>query len=115
MKKKCPFCASLTIERRGVRRGKERLYCRTCTKWFQIQRRPPKIDAKSCVLLHMSGLPFRRVAEIQRCGVATAYRKVCTELEKLPTCIDVTRQYCQKFSGILQVDGKYLSVSPYDR
>jgi len=63
----------------------------------------------------MSGLPFRRVAEIQRCGVATAYRKVCTELEKLPTCIDVTRQYCQKFSGILQVDGKYLSVSPYDR
>lgn len=36
-------------------------------------------------------------------------------LSKLPHCADVTRQYCQKFSGILLVDGKYLSVGEYKR
>jgi transposase-like protein len=47
--------------------------------------------------------------------VATAYRAVNTELRKLPICIDVTRKYCQKFSGILLVDGKYIAVKRYDR
>lgn len=67
------------------------------------------------MVYHLSGLSFRRLAEIHQCGVATAYRKVREELEKLPVCIDVTRQYCQKFSGILLVDGKYIAVKHHDR
>lgn len=30
-------------------------------------------------------------------------------------CIDVTRWYCEKFQGILLVDGKYVRVKKYDR
>lgn len=89
--------------------------CHSCGKWFQIVRHTSKISAKKLTLFHLSGLSFRRLAEVHECGVATAYRKVQKELEKLPVCIDVTRQYCQKFSGILQVDGKYIAVKRYDR
>lgn len=66
-------------------------------------------------MYHLSGLSFRRLAEVHQCGVATAYRKVREELRKLPLCIDVTREYCQKFSGVLLVDGKYIAVKRYDR
>jgi len=37
------------------------------------------------------------------------------ELEKLPHCADVTRKYCNRFCGILLVDGKYLKVKGYDK
>lgn len=37
------------------------------------------------------------------------------ELEKLPHCADVTRKYCNRFCGILLVDGKYLTVKGYDK
>ncbi len=113
--KKCPQCRSIEVERRGIRRGKERFFCRSCQKWFAINRIPPKISAQKLTVYHLSGLSFRRLAEVHQCGVATAYRKVNTELKKLPVCIDVTRQYCQKFSGILLVDGKYIAVKHYDR
>lgn len=36
-------------------------------------------------------------------------------MSELPTCIDVTRWYCQKFQGVLLVDGKYVKVKRYDR
>lgn len=48
-------------------------------------------------------------------GNATAYRRVQETLTTLPLCIDVTRTYCTRFSGILLVDGKYVSVKGYDR
>ena len=63
----------------------------------------------------MSGISFRALSDIHGCGVATAYRRVQKGLQELPTCIDVTRWYCQKFQGILLVDGKYVSVKRYDR
>lgn len=36
-------------------------------------------------------------------------------LVELPTCIDVTRWYCEKFQGVLLVDGKYVKVKKQDR
>jgi hypothetical protein len=98
-----------------VRRGKERFFCRSCTTWFAITRVQPKISAKKLTLFHLSGLSFRALGASQQIDPATAYRKVRKELEQLPACIDVTRQYCQKFSGILLVDGKYIQVKRYER
>jgi len=57
---------------------------------------------------HLSGISFRNLSELHGCGVATAYRKVKKGLEELPTCIDVTRWYCQKFQGVLLVAAKYV-------
>lgn len=33
----------------------------------------------------------------------------------IPECIDITRNYCSKFCGILLVDGKYLKVKGYKK
>lgn len=103
------------MQRRGIRRGAERFQCQTCQKWFHLSRCPAKISAPTLTFLHLSGIPFRTLGEQYDIHATTAYRHVRTYLDGLPHCADVTRQYCQKFSGILQVDGKYVRVKGYDR
>lgn len=65
--------------------------------------------------LHLEGLSFRALARHFDVSVGTAYNCVSKELEHLAHCADVTREHCQKFSGILEVDGKYISVKPLQR
>jgi transposase-like protein len=36
-------------------------------------------------------------------------------LEKFPLCIDITRNYCSRFCGILLVDGKYVKIRGYKK
>jgi len=36
-------------------------------------------------------------------------------MEEKLECVDLTRKFCTKFSGILLVDGKYISVRGYER
>lgn len=43
------------------------------------------------------------------------YQKVWEYLKSLPHCADVTRNYCNRYCGILLVDGKYLAVKGYER
>jgi hypothetical protein len=33
----------------------------------------------------------------------------------LPHCADITREYCDRFCGLLLVDGKYIAIKGYDR
>jgi transposase-like protein len=40
-------------------------------------------------------------------------RKVHAVLDNLPHCADVTRKWCDRFCGIILVDGKYVSVKGY--
>jgi len=110
---KCPQCRGKS-QKRGRRRGKVRFQCNDCGKWFQINR-GKKIDSKLLTRLHLEGLSFRSLAEQFNISVGSAYNYVQDELKKLPHCADVTRDYCQKFSGILEVDGKYLKVKTYQR
>ena len=63
----------------------------------------------------MSGVSFRTLATSNGIGVATAYRYALKELELLPHCADITRKYCNRFCGILVVDGKYVKVKGYKR
>lgn len=65
--------------------------------------------------LHLDGMPFRRLAAYFSLSVGGVYTICMRELERLPLCIDVTRTYCTRFSSILLVDGKYISVKEYDR
>lgn len=97
-----------------MRRGKERFFCRSCGKWFQINRKP-KIKKQELLKLHVDGLAFRPLAEQYAISVGSAYNYCLDTLQSLPHCADVTRQYCQKFSGILLTDGKYVKVRGYDR
>ncbi len=111
---KCPKCQNESWKK-GKRRGKIKYQCQTCKHWFHINRTGQKIPAKSLLVQHLSGISFRSLSEIHGCGVATAYRRVQNGLEQLPLCIDVTRWYCEKFQGVLLVDGKYVKVKKHDR
>jgi transposase-like protein len=111
---KCPKCKNKSWKK-GKRRGKIKYQCQTCKHWFQVNRSQEKVESKKLLVQHLSGISFRSLSEIHGCGVATAYRKVKTGLEELPTCIDVTRWYCQKFQGVLLVDGKYVKVKKNTR
>ena len=112
---RCPYCKKLHTRRKGVRRGKIKYHCLSCFKWFQINRSQRTAPTKQLLLQHLSGLSFRSLSDLHGCGVATAYRRVEQGLKELPTCIDVTRWYCQKFQGVLLVDGKYVRIKKYDR
>ena len=63
----------------------------------------------------MSGLSFRTIAEDLKISVGKSYEAYFEVLERLPLCIDITRNYCSKFCGILLVDGKYLKVKGYPK
>jgi transposase-like protein len=111
---KCPKCSNKSWKK-GKRRGKTKYQCQTCKHWFQVNRSREKIEPKKLLLQHLSGISFRNLAELHECSVGTAYNKVEAGLRELPTCIDVTRWYCQKFQGVLLVDGKYVKVKKNTR
>lgn len=48
-------------------------------------------------------------------SVGNVYQKVAGYLGRLPHCADITRTYCSRFSGSLEVDGKYVCVKGYQR
>lgn len=105
----------MKIQKRGVRRGKLKLFCASCSKWFQLNRGEKKIDVKSLTLLHLNGVSFRSIAEDQGLSVGNVYQKIEAYLSSLPHCADVTRKYCNAYSGILLVDGKYVAVKGQER
>jgi len=63
---------------------------------------------------HLDGFSFRKLAQRYNVSVGTAFNKVQKELENLPHCADLSRNYCSKYCGILLVDGKFLKVQPYN-
>lgn len=112
---KCPNCGNLKTQKRGTRRGKHRYQCQSCQSWFQINRCKEKISSKDLLVQHLSGISFRNLSQLHNCSIGTAYNRVEQGLAELPLCIDVTRWYCEKFQGVLLVDGKYVKVKRYDR
>ena len=111
---RCHKCRNKT-QKRGVRKGKISYQCQSCKHWFQINHSQEKVPSKKLLIQHLSGISFRNLAELNDCSVGTAFNRVQKGLKELPTCIDVTRWYCEKFQGILLVDGKYVKVKKYDR
>ncbi|PIW97335.1 hypothetical protein COZ82_00115 [Candidatus Kaiserbacteria bacterium CG_4_8_14_3_um_filter_38_9] len=111
---KCPKCKNKS-QKRGVRKGKIRYQCQTCKHWFRVNRSQEKVSSKQLLIQHLTGISFRNLADIHECSVGNAYNQVKKGLKELPLCIDVTRWYCEKFQGILLVDGKYVKVKKHDR
>jgi transposase-like protein len=111
---KCPKCKNKSWKK-GKRRGKIKYQCQTCKHWFQINRSREKVSSKKLLIQHLTGISFRNLADIHECSVGNTYNRVKKGLKELPLCIDVTRWYCEKFQGILLVDGKYVKVKKHDR
>lgn len=110
----CPKCASKEVLKRGVRRGKLKFFCKSCSSWFQINRSKGK-GLKRVLLSHIQGQSFRSIAESCNVTAPTAFRAYLKASKSIPLCIDITRNYCSRFCGILLVDGKYVKVKGYKK
>ena len=104
----------MNVIKKGVRRGKLKFYCKSCGSYFQINRKA-KLSSSKILLSHLSGHSFRSIAEDLHISVGKSYETYFKLLKNLPLCVDITRNYCSKFCGILLVDGKYVKVKGYPR
>lgn len=64
-------------------------------------------------LPHIDGIPLRKLADENNLSPAQTYRKVLAEMDLLPDNTWLTAMYCNRFCGILIVDGKYVKVKGY--
>jgi hypothetical protein len=111
---RCSQCGSEKTQKRGMREGKIRYQCRGCGNWFQVNR-GRKPEKKRMLQEHLDGSSFRVLAERYQVSVGTAYNWCFEELGKLPHCGDITRKYCSRFCGFVEVDGKFVKVKGYER
>jgi len=110
MKKyKCPLCFSTSAVVKFGYRGKvHRFLCRRCKKHFSVN--PHFIDVKQILSDHLDGLSFRTLARKYHMSKSHAWDICYEELNKLPDNNMFTHMYCNRFSQVLMVDGKYFHV-----
>lgn len=103
---KCPFCGDLKTQKKGSRKGLKRYLCRLCKKSFSIDHREKPIFWTS----HMDGVSFRKLADLYSVSQGKAYSQVENEMNQLPENTYLSATYCNRWSGILNIDGKYVKV-----
>ena len=62
---------------------------------------------------HIDGVPIRKLADERKLSPAQTYEKIINEMDLLPDNTWLTAKYCNRFCGILIVDGKYVKVKDY--
>lgn len=108
----CHWCGSFQTESKGVRNGKSRYWCTNCLKYFSINH----LEHKPLLWIpHIDGIPLRKLGDEIGLSPSQTYRKVLEEMERLPNNTWITQQYCNRYSGILVMDGKYIKVKGYDQ
>lgn len=63
----------------------------------------------------MDGSSFRALGDTQGISGVEAYRRVVKECERLPNNTELSKEYSTRWSGILNVDGKYVKVKGYEK
>lgn len=61
----------------------------------------------------MDGIPIRKLADERKLSPAQTYERIISEMNLLPNNTWLTAKYCNRFCGILIVDGKYVKVKGY--
>jgi len=64
---------------------------------------------------HLSGLSYRKLEDKYHIKKSTVCRIVLSELEKLPSNNEFTKKYCNRFSQVILIDGKYVNVKGYSQ
>lgn len=64
---------------------------------------------------YVDGIPFRKLADHHDSSPAKIFRLVEEEMRGLPENTWLSREFCNRWSGRLVVDGKYVAVKGYDR
>lgn len=69
-----------------------------------------------CILTdHVDGKPFRKIAHKEKISKSKAAREYAKKVKELPHNNEITKKYCNRFCGIMVVDGKYVRVKGYDK
>jgi len=63
----------------------------------------------------MDGAPFRPLGNELGLSPSQTYARVIEELKQLPNNTELTQKYCDRWSGILNIDGKYIAVKGYEK
>ena len=100
----------MDTRRRGVRRGVCRFSCAKGHSFsVDYNKKFPHLWIR-----HIDGTPTRKLANQVGLSIAQTYAKIIDELDRLPNNNQLTQEYCNRFCGILIVDGKYIKVRGYD-
>lgn len=111
-KYKCPRCVTTTFVIRHAKRGSSiRYLCKLCQQYFSVST--IHHDTKQILSDHLDGISFRKLAV--KYGISKSHAAdICyEELKKLPNNNQFTHKYCDKFSHIFVVDGKYFTVKGF--
>lgn len=66
-------------------------------------------------MAHVDGTPLRKLADQNKISPAKAYRQVELEMNQLPENTYISANFCNRWSGILNLDGKYVKVKGYPK
>jgi hypothetical protein len=110
---KCPFCGGLKTQKKGSRKGLKRYLCQLCKKSFSVDHREKPVLWTS----HMDGVPFRKLADLNGISTAKAFSQVEAEMNQLPENTYLSANFCSRsrWSGILNIDGKYVKIKGYPK
>jgi hypothetical protein len=107
---KCPECGNNRTIKWGSQNGRKRYFCKKCNKSFSINHRRKK---PVFWIPHIDGISFRNLADEYSTSPAKAMKQVEKEMNNLPTNTRLTYDHCNRFCGILVVDGKFVKVKGY--
>lgn len=97
--------------KKGSRDGLKRYLCKKRNHWFTVDHRIKPV----LWIPHIDGVPFRKLADQYGSSPAKVFRQVEDEMNKLPENTWLSKEYCNRWSGRLVVDGKYIAVKGYDK
>jgi len=63
----------------------------------------------------MDGIPFRKLANLYGISQGKAFSQIEAEMDQLPENTYLSATYCNRWSGILNVDGKYIKIKGYPK
>ncbi|PIS22835.1 hypothetical protein COT49_03330, partial [candidate division WWE3 bacterium CG08_land_8_20_14_0_20_40_13] len=113
---RCPLCLKSEFVIKHQKRNYVRRYlCKKCGKTFSKDYSFGKPSSKDLANLYLDGVSFGKIGKQVNCVGSLVYKNVKEFLDKLPSNLDVTREFCDvsKFSGLPEVDGTYLNVGGY--
>lgn len=64
---------------------------------------------------HIDGKPIRKIADKNKQSKSTIERKYHEQLQNLPHNNEITKRHCDRFCGILIVDGKFVKVRGFEK
>lgn len=64
---------------------------------------------------HVDGKPFRKIAHKESISKSKVAREYARKVKDLPHNNEITKKYCNRFCGIMVVDGKYVRVKGYEK